>query len=135
MFRPLAICLLLLGACTAPEAEVEFVATRLSREEWEAWSRPGVESAHRHVTVRRTFATSSWCRHLDADLARTGRELTLRVSADAVDEDCPAGAGLWGYMALIGNLEPGRYTLTVIHTHLADRIPPERVLQHEVVVE
>ena len=135
MYRPLAICVLLLGACTAPQAEVEFVATRLSQEEWQAWSRPGVESAHRHVTVRRTFETPSWCRHLDADLARTGRELVLRVTSAVAEGDCPPGGGLWGYMALIGNLEPGAYSLSVIHTHLDDRKPPERVLQHQVVVE
>ena len=135
MTRTLAMSALLLTACTAGEPEVEFVATPLTEAEWRSWSRPGVESAHRHITVRRTMNTPSWCRHLDAEVVRTGRELVLRITSTESDGPCPPGEGLWGYMAQIQNLDAGRYRLEVIHTYAADKKPPELVLRHQVVVE
>lgn len=135
MIRALTICLVLAASCARSEPEVEFVATALTEAEWESWSRAGIKSAHHEITVRRTMRTPSWCRHLDATVLRTTSELVLRITSEETDDPCPAGEGLWGYMALIRNLDPGRYQLRVVHTYADDRRPSEVVLRHQVVVE
>lgn len=129
----LAYVVLLLG-CDRSDPEVEFAATRLSDAEWQTWSGAGVESAHRHITIRRAIQTPP-CRHLEPELIRTGSDLTLRVSAESVGPPCPARDTLWGYMAMIQNLEAGTYDLTVLHTSTADAVGHEVVLRHQVVVE
>lgn len=132
--RRVATPILLLLAGCASEPEVELAATRLNEAEWRSWSRPGVESAHRHITIRRAIRTPA-CRHLDAQVVRTGRELTLRVAATPVDPPCAASDTLWGYMAVIQNLDPGQYRLSVLHSFPSDAMRPETVLRHQVIVE
>lgn len=129
---PLAI----LG-CSESEPRLEFAAVPLSPEEWQAWSRAGVKSAAREITVRRTMRTPSACRTLSGAAAKSAGAITLRVmSREDADGDCdPAEDGLFGYTAVISGVRPGRYELRVVHVFADLRRPPETVLQHSVLVE
>jgi hypothetical protein len=133
----LAALALLVVSCTASEPEVEFIATPLSVDEWNTWSHAGVQSAHREITVRRTIRTPSACRTLDADVAQVGHEITLRIVARKAKEDgcSSAGEGLFGYMAVLRGLRPGRYDLRVVHVFANPDRPAEVALRHSVLVE
>lgn len=132
--RCIMIGLLSLGACTAQSPEVEFAETPITSAEVGAWSAVTVRSAHREISVRRTITTSSWCRDLEADVVQAGSDVVLRVSATATEEECPPGEGLWGYLAEIRGLPPGRYNLRVVHNFADRRRPSEVVLNQPVAV-
>lgn len=134
--RPtLALCLLVAAACGGSTPDVDFVATPLTPAEAESWEKAGIRSAHHEITVRRTFRTPTWCRELEADAVRTASDVTLRVMALRSDDPCPPGEGVWGYMAVIHDLAPGRYDLRVVHTYDTPGRPSEVVLSHSVLVE
>lgn len=129
------LAIALAPACDERAPEVEFAATALTPAEWDTWEQAGIKSAHHEITVRRTMRTPSWCRHLDATGVRSGNELTLRVMATKVEEECPPGEGLWGYLAVIKDLPSGRYDLRVVHTYATPGRSAETVLRHPVLVE
>lgn len=122
-----------LAACTERSLEVEFAETPITRAEVDSWTAVTVRSAHHEVLVRRTMETASWCRDLEADVVQTGSDVTLRVSAMKSHDACPAGQGLWGYLAEIRGLRPGRYNLRAVHT-FADPARPSAVSLTQAVV-
>lgn len=131
------VCLLApaLAACTERSLAVEFAETPITPAEVDSWTAVTVRSAHHEVLVRRTMTTPSWCRDLEADVVQTGSDVTLRVSAMESDDACPAGEGLWGYLAEIRGLRPGRYNLRVVHTFADPRRPSVVELTQPVVVD
>jgi hypothetical protein len=137
MSRYFTIAGLMLMSCTASRPEVEFVATPLSADEWRTWSQAGVQSAHQEITIRRTIRTPSACRTLDAAVAQVGDEVTLRVMARKTEGNgCnPAEEGLFGYIAVVRGLRPGRYDLRVVHVFADPKRPAQEVLRHSVLVE
>lgn len=133
--RFIMVCLLSLGACTARAPDVEFAATPITPAEISAWSAVTVRIAHREITVRRTITTSEGCRDLEADVVHAGSDVVLRVSATATGEECPPGEGLWGYLAEIRGLPPGRYNLRVVHNFADRQRASEVVLSQPVAVQ
>ena len=134
--RPIpALCLLVAAACDASTPDVDFVAAPLTPAEAESWEKAGIWSAHHEITVRRTLRTPTWCRELEGDAVRTASAVTLRVMAHPSEDPCPPGEGVWGYMAVIHDLAPGRYDLRVVHTDAAPGGRAEVALSHSVLVE
>ena len=130
-----AACLLLAASCSDWALEVEFAETPLTAGDAGAWAQPMVQSANGEITVRRTMVTPSACRELDAELVRTGSDLTLRVTSREAGTGCPAGEGRWGSVAEIHGLRRGSYNLQVVHTYADPRRPSEVVLRQPIFVE
>lgn len=104
----------LLGCADSLDSvSLDFRAEPLGAEELSEWSVARLESGDHRVTVRHAAEAARSCEDLEAELLRTGRDLTLRIrdSARGGSKGQPCG-----YTAVMDRIPSGRYSLRVVHS-------------------
>lgn len=118
----------LLGCADSLDSvSLDFRAEPLGVEELREWSVARLESGDHRVTVRHAAEAASRCEDLEAELLRTGHDLTLRI------RDSAGGYGngqSCGYTAVMDRIPSGRYSLRVVHSGPTRR-PGARVMMDQ----
>ena len=137
---PLLLALGAATSCAAPaeRATLRIDARRISREAARGETSAAVESGRHTIQVRRTIRLPDPCRRLSGDLRETGAELTLEVVAEPDGRRCAKVESYLAYVAQVGDLDPGRYDLRVVHAYPEERggaVADEPVVVMEQAVE
>lgn len=122
------------AACANGPAEVEITAEPIAREAVRSGSMATVRSGHHAIRVRHTIRVPDACHELQGDLLHTGGELTLRLHPEPNGRECAPEETYLAYEAHIRELNPGRYSLRVVHAPSDRRNGSEVVLDHPVAV-
>lgn len=117
-------------ACSDPMESVslDFRAEPIEAESVREWSVSQIEPGYHRVRVRRSVEAVGDCQQLDADLLRTGRDLTLRVRDSGVGAE-DASPTSCGYTAVIDGVPPGQYTLRVVHSGMTSHSGARVILE------
>lgn len=114
---------LALTACPAfntmgldPGVTLRFEVEPADHGQWLESPTVRVEGIAGGVRIETLMSTPDPCQRFDATASRQGADLLLRVEVRRNAAMCIAVVGTFQYEAVLSDLTPGAYRLTVIHT-------------------
>ncbi len=131
---PILIAILLASCEMESTGNVDISYKTLDTVEARERSIAALESGFHEVLVRRVIRVPNQCTTLEADLARAGNHLTLRITAVSADDECTQGEAVYAYEAVLKDLRSGRYELQVVHRLAESPVQAKVVLEHPIVV-
>jgi hypothetical protein len=132
--------LLALGACAnlldveRPERVPLSFEARIVQPGPDPVPAPDARGEQGRIEVEGSIGTPVPCYRVEGSATRDGSDLTLRVSATAMDVVCATVVATFGYEAAITGLEAGDYRVRIIHSWPGRSINDQRVLDRVVTV-